>query len=179
MSTTESENLFAVISVQMAELARLADSESGDKIRPIGHSSGVIPDVVRTCVNTIADILEWLYQVSKEAENFIVVADAVIASLELMADAIDALGEGLEFGEISSSLGLAAEPFQKIGGAISKGGEAMKDGLKYTQVLPTPEDIRDIQTEIEKCLGTRVRENIIPATPGALGQLLEDIAATT
>lgn len=174
MSDDNNQSLFGVVAINIAELRLQIEGESGEKIRAMGNARGVLPDLIRKIVNAMADALIWLHRINTEAESHVIAADAAIASLEILADTIEALGEGLEFGETTQALGLAAEPVEKIGAAISSGGDALAVGLDIANILPRPEDLRRIRDELEASLGKRVNTEL--ETPGALGQLVQDIS---
>lgn len=174
MKEDSSQSLFGVVALNIAEFRLQVEGESGEKIRNMGKAQGAIPDLIRGVVNAMADTLSWLYRTSVAAESHVIAADAAIASLEVLADAIEALGEGLEFGNTSQMLGLPAEPFEKIGSAITDGSDVMKTGLEIASLLPRPEDLRRIRDELEASLGTRVNTEL--EIPGVLTQLVQDIS---
>lgn len=176
MNETNNNSLFAVVAINITELRVQVEGESGDKIRNMGNAQGIIPDLVRNVVMAMANALVWLYRTNAAAEKHIISADAAIAALEILADAIEALGEGLQFGDTPQALGLPAEPFEKVGEAITTGGDVLETGLQIANMLPRPEDLWRIRDELEASLGSRVNTEL--TVPGVLGQLVQDIAIT-
>jgi len=175
MTGETNENLFGVIAANLADLRAQVEGESGAKIRAIGDATGTLPDLVRQVVNTITEVLEWLYKISVAAEQQLISADAAIAALEILADSIEALGEGLAFGDMPEALGLPSDPFEKVGEAVGSGHEVLATGLEIANLLPRPENLRAIRRELELQLGVRVNPLFEPPGPGALGLLVEDI----
>lgn len=179
MSEPVETNLFLIIAQQMEQLAKELETESGDKIRDMGHAEGVIADVVRGCLDTINEILGMLYQMTDKAEDYVIAADALIATLELLADSIQAMGDSIRYTGMFEKLGLPREPFDQVGTAISTGGDMIEKGLEAAQIMPSPDDLQKIKQAIEKCLGASVNPELVPATPGLLIQLTMDVSAVS
>ncbi len=171
---TAERPMFAVIADNLMQLRLEVEGQSGNQIRAMGDAQGMIPDLVRSIVTAIIEALDWLYSTALSVESFAIASDAALAALEVLADSIEALGEGFTFDGLSDSMGLPAEPFEKIGEGIQLGSSVLKSGLAIASILPRPEDVRRIRDELELSLGNRANPEL--EMPGSLALLVDEIA---
>jgi len=173
---TAPNTVFDVVALNMRDLEQRVSGDDGDLIRAIGGDGGVIPDLVREAVMLIVDVLEWLYEVGKQAERRLIPIDAAAASIEVVATAVSSVGEGLDSEGFPPELGFAREIVEKISDLLQQGGGVIQTGADLLSILPSPAALAAIKLEIEKGLGKRV--NPKSERDGSLTALLLDISAT-
>ena len=173
-TATAGQGIFEALRVSLADFRDQVERVPGHKIAAIGHRSGTIPDLVRTTLSALADVLAWLARALGSVADVLRVVDSAVALIEVASDMLAGLAGGLSFGDLPQGLGLDPAPFKAVGDAIGTGNEVLSKGIKAVQVLPRPEDLAGIRRELELLLGKRAN----PALPeqGSLGELLSTIA---
>lgn len=170
------QNLFEALRDGLAGFRAKVEGEPGRRVVALGDAEGTIPELIRQVLGSVADALTWLAGALSEVERTLKVTDATLALLEVAGDVLDALTEGFTFGELPAGLGLEPGPFQTVEQAVAKGRSALVSGRHAMSLVPAPEHVAQVRTELEKLLGRRVN----PALPdeGALGRLLAQVKRT-
>ncbi|MCG8422772.1 MAG: hypothetical protein MJE77_33065 [Proteobacteria bacterium] len=168
-------SVFGAVAASLQAVKVATEGESGAKISELGDARGVLPDLVRNVLSAMAEVLVWLHQTSVAAESQVIGADAMLASLEVLSEAIEAAGEGLSFGDLPETWGLPKKPFEVVGNGLQQGSELLDKGLSIGKLLPRPEELKAIQSAVEGLLGQHIKPDAEPPGPGALGNVMADI----
>lgn len=162
-------NLFPALAAGLADFRAQVEGEPGRKVRALGSSEGTLPDLVRRVLGAVADALAWLGGALGGVGDVLRVADALRALLEVASELVGGLVT-LSFADAPENFGLDPEPFRKVEDALRAGHEAVEVGERARGLLPSPEDLAAVRSELEKLLGRRVNPALSGA--GALGDLL-------
>lgn len=166
-------SLLGALCESLADFRSQVDGDPGKLIRAMGHNEGTIPDLARSVLSAIAGALVTLASALTTAfdsvQNFVKIADAIAALVEIAVDAVKALSEiVLHVGP--QMLGPSAEPLKGIHGSIDTALKEVKDAAGY---VPSPDDLTAVIKELGLLLGAKVDPSA--EGPGAFGKLLEDI----
>ena len=163
------ENLFVALTAGLADFRAQVEGEPGRKIRALGASEGTIPDLVRHVLTAVADALAWLAGALGEVVNVLRVADALRALLEVATDLVGGLAS-LSFGDLPEKFGIDPAPFRAVEDAVDSVHSAMEVGERAMGLIPTPEDLAGVRSELKLLLGKRADPALTDS--GALGALL-------
>lgn len=172
----EEQDLFVVLSQSLAEFRAAVDGEPGTKVASMGADDGVLPDIIRGTVKGLAEVLSWLQRIAEDIEDYVISGDAAVALFEVGGAAVLALGEGIELGPLGSAQGVPSQAITAVNNTLQFAASAIdKVQTLAASVLPSAEDIFDIQDELTLLLG---RRNAPPTdAPGALVRLTNQIGS--
>jgi hypothetical protein len=167
-------SLFEALHQGLADFAVKVEGEPGRKVRAIGHRDGTVPNLIRRVLGAVADALAWIAESLAKIDDVLRVADAVIALLEVAGEMILSFAEGFSFSGFPQALGLDPAPFDAVATAVAQGRGVMAQGEKFVGLLPRPEDLASVRSELARLLGKRADPRL--EDEGALGGLLSAVA---
>ena len=165
---------FTALGASLQEFRLAVEGEPGAKLQTMGAATGVLPDVIRSVIAGLAEILAWLHRVVDRVERHVIAGDAAVALFEVGAETLNALSKGLDFGPLADSGGLPEEGLSFVNQAISIGHGALSIAEKLAgSVLPSVDDLLAIRQQLDLLLGQRLAPPL--QRNGSLSRLMNRI----
>lgn len=168
------QRAFLGVRDELVRMRELAAGEVGADLAQLPAESGVINDTVRRIALAVRDLLTWLHAAVRDAAEYLIKIDAVLATIEVARDLVDAFGELLKKVDLQPLGDLLKKDrlFSQVSDDLGTAGEALQGLPKIPQLIPEPNSLLAIAGAIDALLGESVGANGVDPPAGAYGQLL-------